>query len=375
MPGRQPVGRQPAQPLEQLHRRRPVGQRRRRGAERHHVRRRRDRAVSGGDVRRPGRARPRARRLRQRRDQERHERPARRRSTTTSATTASTPRTPLAGEQAADGPDAVRRQPRRADRRESHVLLHERRAAPARSDGPRRRSAPTNVARDQRAAGRGRLPGSAGRDRRVSRIPSTSTNVLGKVDHQVDGTGSVRASATASTTSAPRMRAAPAALNAPSASSGLDNLDQTIAVEQHADAVVADGARDARAVRPRRSGRAADRSDRAGGEHRRRRLVRHAARAARPRRVNSDVSGRQQPVAPGGRPRVAGRRRFPLQRRPDHLSALGPRQLHVSRRSRTSWPASTTTPASRRRSASPRSRRRIRTSASTCRTSGKSARA
>ena len=44
-----------------------------------------------------------------------------------------------------------------------------------------------------------------------------------------------------------------------------------------------------------------------------------------------------------------------------------------SRRWRTSWPASTTTPASRRRSAQPTSRRRIPTSASTRRTSGRSA--
>ena len=36
--------------------------------------------------------------------------------------------------EAADEPEAVRRQPRRADRAQSHVLLRERRAAPARSD-------------------------------------------------------------------------------------------------------------------------------------------------------------------------------------------------------------------------------------------------
>ena len=90
--GRQPLGRQPAQPLEQLHRRRPVGQRRCGGAERHHVRRRCGRAVPGRDVRRAGGARPRARRLRQRRDQERHERCCTAPRTTTSATIASTRR-------------------------------------------------------------------------------------------------------------------------------------------------------------------------------------------------------------------------------------------------------------------------------------------
>ena len=67
------LGRQPAQLLEQLHRRRPVGQRRCRRAERHSVRRGRRGPVSGGDVRRTGRARPRARRLYQRRHQERHQ--------------------------------------------------------------------------------------------------------------------------------------------------------------------------------------------------------------------------------------------------------------------------------------------------------------
>ena len=79
VPGVSAVGRQPAQPLQQLHRRRAVGQRRRGGAERDHVRRRCGRAVPGRHVRRAGRARTRARRLRQRRDQERHERAARHR--------------------------------------------------------------------------------------------------------------------------------------------------------------------------------------------------------------------------------------------------------------------------------------------------------
>ena len=98
-------------------------------------------------------------------------------------------------------------------------------------------------------------------------------------------------------------------LNAPSASSALDNLDQTLAVEQHADPLAADGARNARPVRARRSEGAADGPDRTGGEHRRRRLVRTAVEqsdgAAEPH-----VPGRQQPVAPGRRARVPGRRRI-----------------------------------------------------------------
>ena len=87
---RRAVGRQPAQLLEQLHRRRPVGQRRCGGAERHSVRRRRHRSVPGRHVGRAGGARTRARRLHQRRDEERHERRARRRLRLLRATTAST---------------------------------------------------------------------------------------------------------------------------------------------------------------------------------------------------------------------------------------------------------------------------------------------
>ena len=46
-------------------------------------------------------------------------------------------------------------------------------------------------------------------------------------------------------------------------------------VQQHADAVAADGERNPRAVRLQRPAGAADRSDRSGGQHCRRRLVRH----------------------------------------------------------------------------------------------------
>ena len=112
-------GRQPAQLLEQLHRRWAVRQRRCGGTERHSLRRRCRRSISGRDLRRAGRAGSRTRRLHQRRHQERNEpvhgdvygyfrddssmRPMRFRGT----------------EEAADDPEAVRRQPWRSARRET----------------------------------------------------------------------------------------------------------------------------------------------------------------------------------------------------------------------------------------------------------------
>ena len=120
------------------------------GAERHHLRRRRHRAVPGRHVRRAGRARARARRLRQHRHQERHERPARHGRTTTCATIASTRRTrcratklPMNQSQyggSLGGPIVV----------EPDVLLHQRRAAPARSDRPRHHLARQRARRSTR---------------------------------------------------------------------------------------------------------------------------------------------------------------------------------------------------------------------------------
>ena len=75
--GRRPVGRQSAQPVEQLHRGRAVGQRRCGWSERPAVRRRCGRAVPGRDLWRPGRTRARAGRLRERRDAQRHQPAAR----------------------------------------------------------------------------------------------------------------------------------------------------------------------------------------------------------------------------------------------------------------------------------------------------------
>ena len=72
------------------------------------------------------------------------------------------------------------------------------------------------------------------------------------------------------------------ALNAPSASAGLDNIDHSLAFGNTWTISPQDGQRDARAGRVRRPEGAADRSDRARGQHRRRRVVRHAVRQSRP---------------------------------------------------------------------------------------------
>ena len=230
----QPLGRQPAQPLEQLHRRRPVGQRRCRGAERHPVRRGRRRAVPGRHVRRAGRARARARRLRQRRDQERHERSARhrlrllpRRSPQRERTRCPGTKLPMQQQQygASLGGPIVR---------DRTFYLRQRRAAPARSDRPHdhlrgeRRS-------HQRPAGGGRLSRAAGRDRRLPN-PVDSTNVLGKVDHQVSGRDQLSVRYSLYDVSSENSRGA-GGLNAPSASAGLDNRDQAIAFSNTLDAL------------------------------------------------------------------------------------------------------------------------------------------
>ena len=76
------------------------------------------------------------------------------------------------------------------------------------------------------------------------------------------------------------------ALNAPSASAGLDNVDQTIAVGNTLTLSDPHGPRNARPVRARRPDGAAHGSDRPGGEHLRRRFVRHGS-GSPTRRVNT----------------------------------------------------------------------------------------
>ena len=158
-------------------------------------------------------------------------------------------------------------------------------------------------------------------------------------------------------------------LSAPTASSHLDNADQSLAIGNtlvlSSRTFLETRAQFAR----RRSAGAALGSDRALGQHRRRRDVRHELdQPDRP--PERRLSGRQQPLAPARRPRAARRHRLPLQRRPDHLPALGPGQLHVlvarhfpDRRLQQRG----LQPDVRHHASS---RRPIRISASTCRTNG-----
>ncbi len=134
-----------------------------------------------------------------------------------------------------------------------------------------------------------------------------------------------------------------AASSAPSASAGLDNIDHAVSLSDTLGAVAADGERDARAVRLRRPGGAADRSRRAGGEHRGRRVLRDALGQPHPAHQPAG-RGRRHALAPGGRPRAAGGRGLPLQRHHDHLPALGARLLHVLVAGQLPASASTTTP-------------------------------
>ena len=105
--------------------------------------------------------------------------------------------------------------------------------------------------------------------------PVDSTNVLGKVDHQVSGRDqlSVRYSLYDVSVRELARRRRPERAERVRRPRQPRSDDRA---QQHADAVAADGARDARAVRAQRPEGAADRSDRSGGQHRRRRVVRHA---------------------------------------------------------------------------------------------------
>ena len=137
--------------------------------------------------------------------------------------------------------------------------------------------------------------------------PVHSANFLGKLDHQVSGSDQFTVRYSLYHVTSDNSRGA-GALNAPTASAGLDNVDHSHRLRQHVDDLADDRQRDARAVRVRRPEGAANRSDRPGRQHRRRRVVRHAV--GQPDEApEQDVPDRRQPLAPGGGARAAGRRR------------------------------------------------------------------
>ena len=110
--------------------------------------------------------------------------------------------------------------------------------------------------------------------------PVHSANFLGKVDHQVSGSDQLTVRYSLYHVTSDNSRGA-GALNAPTASAGLDNIDHSLAFGNTWTISTQDRQRNARAVRVRRLEGAADRPDWTGGQHRRRGVVRHAVRAAR----------------------------------------------------------------------------------------------
>ena len=91
----------------------------------------------------------------------------------------------LSGNEAADEPVAVRRQPRRPDRARPDLLLRQRRAAPLDQTGLVTISAPNVAPINARLA----AVGYQGRALATGVYPNPvdTTNVLGKVDHQFSG--------------------------------------------------------------------------------------------------------------------------------------------------------------------------------------------
>ena len=217
-------------------------------------------------------------------------------------------------------------EPRRTSRAEPHVLFHEHRAQAARSDRRRQHHCPRTSRRSTRGWRRSATRGC----RSTTGIypnPVHSSNVLGKIDHQFSGADQLSVRYALYDVISENARGV-GNLNAPSGSTGLDNLDQSIAIGNVWTIVIEHGQRNACADRPRRPEGAFDRSDRTAGHHFRRGDVRHVFEQPDAAREHA-VPGRQQPVAPSRRACAARWRRLSLQRRHHHLPAHVPRQLHV----------------------------------------------
>ncbi len=182
------------------------------------------------------------------------------------------------GHEAADVAAAVRRQPRAArcvrNRTFYFANVEQRRLD---QTGLTTISA-ANVSHDQRAAGRGRLSRRR-RSRPASiRIRSTRRTSSGRSIIQFSGRDqfSVRYSLYDVTSSNCARRRRDSTRRPPRPA--LDNRDQTIAVSNTLTLSPRTVNETRGAVRAQRSAGAADRSDRPGGQHRRRRDVRHAVR-------------------------------------------------------------------------------------------------
>ena len=116
--------------------------------------------------------------------------------------------------------------------------------------------------------------------------PVHSANFLGKVDHQVSGSDQLSVRYSLYHVTSDNSRGA-GALNAPTASAGLDNVDHSLAFGNTWTMSSQDGQRNAGAGRVRRLEGPADRSDWTGRQHRGRGVVRHAVRAARRGALNT----------------------------------------------------------------------------------------
>ena len=143
--------------------------------------------------------------------------------------------------------------------------------------------------------------------------PVHSTNVLGKIDHQLSGADqlSVRyALYDVLSEQCSRRRSVERAV-------GLDRTRQPRSVDRRQGmswTLSPNTVNETRVqVGPRRSQGLFDRSDRTAGEHLRRGDVRHVLQQSDAAREH-DVPGRQQPIASSWRSRASRRRRFPVQR-------------------------------------------------------------
>ena len=235
-------------------------------------------------------------------------------------------RNALSGNEASDGPAAVRRQSRRPG-----SCATGRSTSRTSSSGCSIRPA---WSRSFRRMCRSSTPGSRRRAIRVLLSapaiypnPVHSANFLGKVDHQVSGSDQITVRYSLYHVTSDNSRGA-GALNAPTASAGLDNVDHSIAFG-NTWTISSKTVNETRAQFAYGDLKAPPTdSDRSGRQHRRRRVVRHAF--GQPDETpQQDVPGGRQPLAPGGRARTAGGRGLRVQRRHDHVSAIVPGQLCV----------------------------------------------